>query len=209
MSRELDFNERMRMSDGVAATDDVRTILVGEIPGAVSAVRASNVNDRQGVDWWVEMSTARHLAVDVKVREHDWAATHPDEDDLALETWSVVESQKIGWTRDESKRCDYILWLWQDTRRFCLLPFPMLCRVFNDQWRSWTKQFKTKRQKTSWNSGTYHSECVFVPRREVWAEIYRKFSGNLVAVEPAVVEVEPDLSEPVFWTSEDHERSPY
>jgi hypothetical protein len=185
MSREYDFSEQMKMSDGVAATDDIKAILVNEIPGAVSAARSSVVNDRQGVDWWVEMSTARHLAVDVKVRQDDWASTHPGEDDLALETWSVTENQKIGWTRDEQKRCDYILWFWKPTKRFCLIPFPMLCRVFNEQWRSWSATYKTRPQKTT-KVGTYHSECVFVPRRVVWAAIYQKFSGNLIAAPPPV-----------------------
>lgn len=180
MPRDYGFDERMAMSQGVATNADVRTILLAEIPGAVNVSQAASVNDRQGVDWWVEMSTARHLAVDAKVREQDWAATHPGDDDLALETWSVVEQQVIGWTRDPSKRCDYVLWLWSDTGRFCLVPFPMLCRVFIENWQQWARRFKTARQHTPRGSGGYHSECVFVPRRELWSAIYRRFAGNIL-----------------------------
>jgi len=176
--REYGFNERLEMSSGFAATADVKAILLAHIPGSVSVSPAATVNDRQGVDWWVEMSTARHLAVDAKVRELDWSKKNPNEDDLALESWSVVESSVIGWTRDESKRCDYILWLWEDTGRFCLVPFPMLCAVFKDNWQDWRGKYKTRRQKTTRRTGDYHSECIFVPRRELWAEMYRRFGGT-------------------------------
>ena len=27
-------------------------------------------------------------------------------------------------------------------------------------------------------NGGYHSECVFVPRRVIWTEIYRSFGGD-------------------------------
>jgi len=176
---EYGFGERMAMSNGVTAVADVRSILLAELPGAVGVTPAATENDRQGVDWWVEMSTARHVAVDAKVRQKDWAATHPDEDDLALETWSVVEQKIPGWTRDAKKRCDYVLWLWGDTGRFCLVPFPMLCRVFSERWQDWVKQCKTRKQHTPGIGGGYHSECVFVPRRELWAAIYRRYGGNL------------------------------
>ena len=38
--------------------------------------------------------------------------------DIALETWSVIEKLKIGWTRDLNKRSDYVLWFWLDTKRW-------------------------------------------------------------------------------------------
>jgi hypothetical protein len=49
--------------------------------------------------------------------------------------------------------------------------------VFELNWQAWREQHKTRQQFTPRQSGGYHSECVFVPRREVWAEIYRTFGG--------------------------------
>lgn len=178
MPLEYGFNERLVMSNGYATSIDVKTVLLQNIPGAVNVTQAASVNDRQGVDWWVEMSNARHLAVDAKVRESDWAATNPHQDDLALETWSVVEKNVIGWTRDNTKRCDYILWLWTDTGRFCLVPFPMLCLAFSNNWQEWRERFKTRKQFTPRPGGGYHSECVFVPRRDLWAAIYKLYGGD-------------------------------
>lgn len=181
------FEERLTMSNGYATSVDVETVLLQSIPGAVAVTKAAPVNDRQGVDFWVELSTAKHLAVDVKVRSEDWAAKHPNKDDLALESWSVVENKVIGWTRDSKKKCDYILWLWTDTGRFCLIPFPMLCCVFTNNWQDWRCRYKTCQQKTPKISGGYHSECIFVPRKDLWREIYKLYGGDGKLSEKAAV----------------------
>lgn len=175
---QYSFTERMRMSDGVSVTRNVQEILCENIPGATRAERANAQDDRHGTDWWVLHESGKRLSIDYKVREQDWAATHPREDDLALETWSVVEGGKVGWTRDEDKRTDYVLWLWKDTGRWCLVPFPMLCAVFSEKWEEWKAQYKTRPQETP-EYGGYHSECTFVPRVVVWREIYNHYGGKL------------------------------
>ncbi len=179
MANEYGFNEQLAMSSGFTVKADVKSVLLDLIPGAVSVSQAAPVNDRQGIDWWVELSTAKHLAIDAKVRKQDWFATHPSEDDLALETWSVCEKNVVGWTRDAHKKCDYILWLWLDTGRYCLIPFPMLCKVFSRHWQDWRSKYRTEKQKTNRQFDSYHSECTFVPRREIWAQIYNQFGGTL------------------------------
>jgi hypothetical protein len=90
----------------------------------------------------------------------------------------VIERRKIGWTRDPSKRTDFVLWHWQDTGRWCLVPFPMLCKVFGEfcpAWASPGSGYRRARQFTP--DGRYHSECVFVPRQVVWDAILERFGG--------------------------------
>lgn len=169
------FGDRLKMSQGQAEGANVEGVILGNIPGAVAVHSAHECNDRAGTDWWVETRGGGFLSIDAKVRSEDWAPKGFD--DLALETWSVVEAEKVGWTRDHTKRTDYVLWLWVDTGRWCLVPFQMLCAVFADNWQEWAKQHKTRRQHTPGHGGGYHSECVFVPRRDVWASIYNKFGG--------------------------------
>lgn len=171
---EYDFSQQLVMSNGVATNSDVTNILLSSIPGAISIQRATLDDDRSGVDWWVERKCGRPLGVDAKVREKDWTAK--GEDDLALETWSVVERRVQGWTRNHDKKTDYILWLWQDTGRWCLVPFTLLCAVFQTNWERWASQYKCCQQYT--RDRDYHSECVFVPRRVVWSSIYQTFSGT-------------------------------
>jgi hypothetical protein len=170
-----DFSERLKMSCGHSASKDVFAILTNNIPSALNAFPAHSKNDRQGTDWWIECRNGNFLSVDCKVRSKDYAV----EDDLALETWSVIESGIVGWTRNPDKRSDYILWLWTDTGRWCLIPFQMLCCVFSEKWKHWSTIYKPHKQRTPWKNGTeYHSECIFVPRREVWSEIYKRYSGS-------------------------------
>jgi hypothetical protein len=178
MTHEFDFVDQLQFSQGVSIASDVSSILLSGIPGAVAIHAAHEVNDRNGTDWWVEMRSGAFLSVDAKVRSQDYAPR--GQDDLALETWSVMEAKKVGWTRDITKRTDYILWLWQDTGRWCLIPFQMLCGVFVDRWQEWAKSHQTAQQKTASLSGVgYHSQCVFVPRKDVWTALYRKYGGRL------------------------------
>jgi hypothetical protein len=183
--REYDFDERMAMSQGHVQHADVRAILLANIPGALNVTVAHTVNDRTGVDYWVEMP-GRHLSVDAKVREMDYALE--GKDDLALETWSVIEKRVIGWTRNPDKRTDYILWLWKPTGRFCLLPFPMLCAVFTRYWQEWDRKYFNRKQKTP--ERNYHSACVFVPRILVWRSIHDMYGGAPAKWDATVERVE-------------------
>lgn len=176
MTKQYAFAEQLKLSRE-KIVELATPILLAKIPGAVAVHPAHPSNDRRGTDFWVEHQRGVHLSVDVKVRAVDWAAKPEPEraDDLALETWSVVETGKIGWTRDPDKRTDYVLWIWRDTGRSCLVPFGYLCYVFRKNWEKWSATYKVGRQFTPEHGG-YHSECVFVPRDEVWNEIYHNFS---------------------------------
>lgn len=169
------FDERLAMSHGVDAHLSVETILWREIPGAEAVYPASKDEDHHGTDWWVEINGHR-LSVDCKVREEDWALK--GEDDLAIEIWSVIEQHRVGWSRDPQKRANYILWLWKDTGRWCLVPFLMLCAVTIEHWETWQARYRTAVQYTTSERGNWHSQCIFVPRLEVWREIYRRFGGK-------------------------------
>lgn len=175
--RVCTFHDELNMSQGFSVDADVREILLREIPGAVDVEQADYADDFCGVDWWVSMPRGDKLGVDCKVRRQDFALR--GEDDLALELWSVVEGKIPGWSVDKKKRTDYILWLWRETGRWCLVPFRMLLAVSLENREKWASTYKTRRQLTLNHPrhGDYHSECVFVPRREVWGAIYRKFAG--------------------------------
>jgi hypothetical protein len=154
--RHYAFEERLRWSEGYL-DGGIETILKDRIPGCYEIQKATEDSDRAGTDYWALRRNLPPLSVDVKVRGTDWAER--GEDDLALETWSVI-GKKPGWTRDENKRTDYVLWYWADTSRFVLVSFPALCRVFRKYWQEWRATYKVALQ----DSGAWQSECVFVPR---------------------------------------------
>ena len=179
LSTSYGFNERMAMSQGHSINNNVCQILLENIPDVLDVLPATENEDRHGTDWWAYQKNGNALSIDCKIREIDWASTHPNKDDLALETYSVIERDVPGWTRDENKKTDYVLWLWAPTGRWCLMPFPMLCQVFREKWQEWRDTYKTKPQETPTCGGGYHSECTFVPRKLVWREIYLRYSGQL------------------------------
>ena len=173
MPHDFDFNAQLRMSSDATASTDVCAVLLAEIPGAIGVERANDLDDRRGIDYWVTLLNGKRVAVDAKVRSKDRMLADGSGDDLALETWSVIEHQVVGWSRDPMKQTDYVLWLWKDTGRWRLVPFLMLCTAFSRRWVTWSKRYGAHTQTTARQNGTvYRSECVFVPTRTVWAAMH-------------------------------------
>lgn len=156
MGQCYDFQQQLAWSEGFLDSG-IASILVSRIPECYEAERADSNNDRQGTDYWAKRHNLPSLSIDVKVRSKDYSLF--GQDDLALETWSV-KGQKIGWTRDPSKRTDFVMWFWQDTERFFIVSFPALCKVFCHLWEKWASKYKCETQ----HSERWDSECVFVPR---------------------------------------------
>lgn len=180
MPNNFNFDRQLNMSNDSEIADKIKRILLYKIPGSVNVTPASTINDRQGVDFWVEMNTAKHLAVDVKIRDKDFSLKGQKYDDLALETWSVMGS-KVGWTRDPDKKCDFVLWYWIETGRFYLVPFLLLCNAFSKHWQAWLKEYKKDEQTTEKDGSKYESQCVFVPRAVVTRAIYQCCNGKLTS----------------------------
>jgi hypothetical protein len=173
--RTFDFNNQLVMSTGTAANRTIGEILLETIPGSVRAIQAHSSDDKRGVDWWLDMLSGERLPVDCKIRDDDPIPRFGAHcDDVALETWSVIEKRIPGWTLDENKKTAYIFWLWKDTGRWCIVPFPLLVKAFKAKKDEWIKTYRVARQNTN---NRYHSECVFVNRKEMWAEIYRQAHG--------------------------------
>ena len=166
------------MSEGVGDKQDIKNIILANFPDAVKVERANVTDDKSGIDYWVTTQSGQRHGIDVKVRSKDYAQGYPPKDDIALEIWSKVDS-KVGWTRDTNKRTDYILWIWLDTGRWTLVPFPMLCSVFSGHWEQWAKKYDAPIQNTRNSDGSqWQSQCVFVPRNVVWGAIYATFGGT-------------------------------
>ena len=178
MRTAVTFKGQLAMSDGVAASAAVADILRDNLPDVISVRRSELADDRSGTDYFVDREHNDSLRVDVKVRSTDWWADHgynPLHDDVALEIWSVREKSIVGWTLDAKKSCDFILWWWAPTGRWCLVSFPMLCEVFREHFTDWIKKYRCEDQNTE---GRYKSECVFVPRGVIAAAIKQRYGGE-------------------------------
>lgn len=177
---ESNFTERRKESSKVGDTDRVTTALLKSIPGAIRILSSSMIDDLQGTDKWVELDNGQRIAVDLKIRAED-PIVNFHRNDLALEIWSSIETQKVGWTRDRTKKTDFVFWYFRPTGRTCLIPFRPLLAVMEEWWEEWYYKYQTDIQESENNGQVWHSECVFVPKKIIWAVMYRKFLSDLVA----------------------------
>lgn len=147
-------------------------------PGVTRVEKTKLSDDRNGVDYWVYLSNGDQIGVDIKSRTPDFSLPeHGSKDDLTLESWSVVEKRTPGWTRNPEKHCDYILFFWPTTGRWCMIPFRPLCSVFTQHWREWRKVYETNKSESRKGNLVWHSEAVFVPRRLVLDLIEAQYGG--------------------------------
>lgn len=107
--------------------------------------------------------------IDVKRRTQGvgkWWTNRADPE-LTLEKWSVcpggTEEERAGWTLDEAKATDYVLYVFDkaDTLNAFLLPFQLLRMAFRTHGRAWYGDHKVGRCCT--DGGRYETESVFVP----------------------------------------------
>jgi hypothetical protein len=147
--------------------------LLANIAGARGVHKAHPDNDRLGCDFYVE-AYGKHLAVDAKVREEE-----KGDDDLALEHMSVVDPYIVGWTLDDKKITDYILFHWKDSGRCELIPARELRAAFAANLEEWLAAYQNHENTSYANGRTWNSRCVYVPRLEVWRAIHRLSRGSV------------------------------
>ena len=122
--------------------------------------------------------------------------------DVVIEVVSVMKNGRVikwGWTIDETKQTDYILWTYEETARWHLAPFDLLRRAALLNMRHWLAHFGWKPSGEYWklwepiairnglprkapsiqpNKG-YDSACIFVPSGVIHACIAESQSGIL------------------------------
>jgi hypothetical protein len=176
--KTFSFSECLAFADGHAPTvEAVGKIIADRIPGFVSIERADFSSDKDGTDFFITRRGNEALRLDLKLRGTD--CMNFGADDLALETWSKIELKRVGWTRDERKNSDFILWFWKDTGRFFLVSFPCLCSVFRRFWEVWAQRYQTAIQDNMSEWERWQSQCVFVPRQIVLDAILKWQSSSV------------------------------
>ena len=155
----------------------VERILLGSFKESVLVCESTEQEDKKGIDYWVCLNEGNNVAVDLKLRRRDFCGNNAH--DIALEVWSVIDidtGQGVikGWTLDETKHTDYVLFLYSDTMRWHLFPFQLLRAAFENNVNDWCRQYKTATQNTG---NKWASSCVFVPVVTVWRAMYNLSNG--------------------------------
>jgi hypothetical protein len=162
------------------------------LEGCVSVTASTKEMDKLGVDYIAELRGGADVLIDAKARrsgasrQSGWSADDPF---LAIEKWSVmpggkygIEKGKTGWTLDEAKITDMILYTFDpsDSRIRFLLPFHNLRMAARRFMRHWVSRFGLKTQ----DNIRYQSQCIFVPASEVILAMETTYSAEIEIQQP-------------------------
>jgi hypothetical protein len=168
-----DFWEDLADSKAQRQDSDIDT-LRAMFPTCASVIKTSQAEDRAGTDYIITLRRGAQLRVDAKSRNPGcrrfWAAGP----EVSLEVWSVKpggeyetprSNSQVGWTLDESKEIDLILFTFDpaDHSFAYVRPLALLRETFRRNFRDWYGQYRHEMQRTRKGSVRYQSECVFVP----------------------------------------------
>ena len=176
---EFDFMAKLNASKA-ARSGGMAAIIKTALDGCQAVEEASVELDKQGVDYVATLRRGAQVFIDMKSREAGAAKYWSDGPELTLETWSVLPVNgslgKVGWTLDEQKITDCILYVFEpsDTDAIYFLPFQHLRMAFRRNFIAWTQAYKVARQ----SSGDWQSECVFVPAAKVLSAINETYKAT-------------------------------
>lgn len=131
--------------------------------------KADIKDDKNGVDYWITTNKGNIKGIDLKIRDKDFG-----NEDVALEIYSNIEKQTIGWTIDDKKITDYIIWYWCDTKRLLIIDYKQLRILAKEKIDHWEDKYFTAEQR---NHG-YTSLCVFVPIKEIKQCVKKKINWS-------------------------------
>ena len=194
-----DFQERLAYSKGARCASDAETIKA-LLDGCETVIEHNTQGDDKGIDYIARLRRGALVYIDAKTREKGcskyWRGECPE---LAIETWSVMPGgkyntpaarAKAGWTIDESKLTDMILYTFDksDCTTAYLLPFQSLRMAARRMLKEWTQRFKVDVQ----TSGGWQSQAVFVPADLVIDAIQCTFIGALRVTETETFTLQAD-----------------
>ncbi len=127
--------------------------------------------DDKGIDWIVFDRNGNRINIDIKIR--NWTKSRSE--DIVLELYSNLETGKIGWAKDNSKKTNMILWYWTGDDQFYFAQFKDILKVVREHEYEWSMNYWRK-QETDTGNG-YHSSSIFLPISEyenaVWFSNYQ------------------------------------
>lgn len=173
------FDERLAFSKGAKQKSDIQTIM-SLFAGCVAVAESTPDLDKIGVDYIATLRGGAEVFIDVKTRSKGCSRYWSGSPEVAIELWSVMPggkyktaSGKAGWTVDESKVTDLVLYTFdeEDCTTAYLFPYQHLRIAARGMITQWIAQYKVDIQ----DSGGWESQAVFVPVDKVIESIQFKY----------------------------------
>lgn len=186
MTAAPNFRRDYLYSRGACEANDIETIKRFLGDSCLSVEKTNEQDDKNGNDYRAILRRGAEILIDGKTRREGAKRYWNGEPDLALEIWSVMPDPKrcpngkVGWTLDESKNTDLILFTYdkQDTSDVFLLPFQLLRIAFRSHVMYWRNQYQVAKQYNT----TWVSQCVFVPISTVEQAIKTASRGKAIYI---------------------------
>lgn len=183
---QYDFFERLAMSTEALQLETDMSTLKAYFPDVVDVRKTDIAEDKSGIDYIVTVESGVEIGMDVKTREKGCSRYWKNGPELALETWSQKWPRyknlknKVGWTVDGRKRCQYIMFKFDpsDCDIVYIFPFWQLSKAFRRNVQTWYKQYPHAYQEQT--QAEYKSECVFVPANVVMDAVKKEFTAEAV-----------------------------
>lgn len=205
-----DFAERLEWSAALSEEPSWIAFYRRLWPDLISAVRIDKNSAWQkwGVDRLLLLASGRQFTVDEKKREKDYG-------DLLIEEWSVGRrigerfiGEKVGWSLDATKRCDFIAYAIPPAGKCYMLPFELLrqaCSANLEVWKQLVTNGRPAYPKDARNNGYVTRNCA-VPwpevKRAICEQMLRRF-GTSDALTLPVAESNGDAAQQVFhWAKQ-------
>lgn len=167
-----DFRKDMAWSHGQLSVTELWEILRPRFPNCVGLKGASESEDKRGTDYWLTKRSGGLIGIDAKIRRTD-CRKFGGADDLCIE---LDSGRVIGWAMDRNKACDYIAWVWADTRRTYVAPFSQVLTITALNAERWKKVYGPKMVSNS----TYKTEVCFVPLSDFEASLAKWNRGEFI-----------------------------
>lgn len=172
-SSARDFYEDLATSKAQRQESDIDT-LKSMFPTCAGIAKTSQAEDKAGTDYVITLRRGARLKVDAKSRNPGCRQFWKAGPEVALEVWAVMpggrfntphEKRKTGWTLDESKEIDLILFTFDpaDHQFAYVRALPLLRETFRRNYGEWYAEYRHELQTTRMGSLFYQSECLFVP----------------------------------------------
>lgn len=188
MMCRYDFYDCLKMSTESRQLETDKETLKRYFGNAVQEVIKTDVElDKTGIDYIVVLKSNVKIGVDVKTRTKGCSKYWKNGAEFALEVWSqryqgaITERDKKGWTLDEKKQCDYVMFKFDktDCDLVYVLPFQQLRKAFQKNIKPWINSYRHEWQRQ--RTAEYKSACVFVPASVVCEAVKSTFAGTLVS----------------------------
>lgn len=148
-----DFHERLEFSARLSDEPSWVAFYQSIWTDMVSATRLDRQSEwqRDGIDRVVFLANGRQMLIDEKKREAVDKSGQPYLDVL-LEEWSVFYGEldprnRIGWSLDAKKRCDFVAYAIPLARLCYLLPFELLRLAFREHRSEWVRLYGARDAK--------------------------------------------------------------